>query len=59
MTCDYETGDYVLAECTVTTGGCLQDRTLLFRCVTDCNSQNPGTIVDQQKWTIASQCNNL
>jgi hypothetical protein len=50
-------GDRVKATCTVSTGGCLIGMAMLFECKTMCETQNPGTIVDQNKWGISSQCN--
>jgi hypothetical protein len=57
MSCSYTMGDHVLAMCKVTTGGCLSNKTMLFQCKMDCDSQDPGTLVDQTKWGIANQCN--
>lgn len=55
----YANGDYVLARCTVGTGGCISGRIFLFECVGDCNSEAAGTGVDQSTWGIRSQCSQL
>jgi hypothetical protein len=57
MGCDYVTGDRVLATCSVSTAGCLSGKEMLFVCKAMCNTQNPGTIVNENQWGIASQCN--
>ena len=53
----YQVGAKVLAKCTVSTGGCILDKQMLFSCATECATTTPGTTVDQVKWTIADQCN--
>ena len=57
MSCTYVMGDRVIAECKVGTGGCISGMDMMFECKTQCDTQDPGTIVDQNKWGIASQCN--
>jgi hypothetical protein len=53
----YAVGAKVLAMCIVNTGGCIANKEMLFNCVADCGSTTPGTGADQNKWTIAEQCN--
>jgi hypothetical protein len=38
----YMPGQYVVAVCTVNTGGCMVDYGMLFRCVASCGEQIPG-----------------
>jgi hypothetical protein len=56
MSCSYEVGDRVKATCMVSTAGCLMNQTMLFECKAMCDTQNPGTIVDETKWGLASRC---
>ena len=55
--CSYAPGDRVLATCKVGTAGCIQNREMLFQCVSACDTQDPGTITNTARWTIADQCN--
>jgi hypothetical protein len=52
----YETGDLVIAVCTVGTAGCISGRTMLFECQSGCDTHSPTTIVDNQYWRIEAQC---
>jgi hypothetical protein len=53
----YAVGDKVLAKCTVNTGGCISNKEMLFSCAADCATTTPGSGADQNKWSIADQCN--
>jgi hypothetical protein len=52
----YVAGDLVVEVCTVGTAGCISGRTMVFECISACDTHSPATIVDNQYWKVDAQC---